>query len=56
LYEKQEAIAEHIKAREAYHKSLPKNGIGAINQHTGEVETHYPPAKTSTTSVAVTLK
>jgi hypothetical protein len=56
LYEKQEAIAEHIKAREAYHKSLPKNGIGAINPSTGEVETHYPPAKTSTTSVAVTLK
>jgi hypothetical protein len=56
LYEKQAAIAEHIKAREAYHRSLPKNGIGAINKNTGEVETHYPPAKTSTTSVAVTLK
>jgi hypothetical protein len=45
-----------IKAREAYHKSLPKNGIGVIHPETGEVETHYPPAKTSTTSVAVTLK
>jgi hypothetical protein len=24
--------------------------------YTGELETHYPPAKSSTTSVAVTLK
>jgi hypothetical protein len=56
LYERQEVIAEMIKAREAYHRSLPKTGIGAIHPSTGEVETHYPPAKTSTTSVAVTLK
>jgi hypothetical protein len=56
LYERQEVIAEMIKAREAYHRSLPKTGIGALHPSTGEVETHYPPAKTSTTSVAVTLK
>jgi hypothetical protein len=56
LYEKQAAIAEHIKAREAYHRSLPTSGIQALNPATGEVETQYPPIKTSTTSVAVTLK
>ena len=56
LYERQEVIAEMIKDREDYHRSLPKTGIGAIHPETGEVETHYPPAKTSTTSVAVTLK
>jgi hypothetical protein len=47
---------EKIKALELYHRSLPTSGIKTVNQHTGEVETHYPPAKTSTTSVAVTLK
>lgn len=56
LYEKQEAINYAIKEFEAYHKGLPTSGIQVLNPSTGEVETHYPPAKTSTTSVAVTLK
>jgi hypothetical protein len=56
LYKQQEAISERIKALETYHKGLPTSGIQVLNPATGEVETHYPPAKTSTTSVAVTLK
>jgi hypothetical protein len=56
LYEKQEAINDAIKDLEMYHKQLPTSGIQVVIQSTGEVETHYPPAKTSTTSVAVTLK
>ena len=56
LYEKQDAINDAIKGLETYHKGLPTSGIQVLIQHTGEVETHYPPAKTSTTSVAVTLK
>jgi len=56
LYEKQEAINDAIKDIEMYHKQLPTSGIQVVIQSTGEVETHYPPAKTSTTSVAVTLK
>jgi hypothetical protein len=56
LYQKQEAINDAIKEHEAYHKPLPTSGIQVLNPSTGEVETHYPPAKTSTTSVAVTLK
>jgi hypothetical protein len=56
LYKQQEATAEHIKVWETYHKGLPASGIQVLNPSTGEVETHYPPAKTSTTSVAVTLK
>lgn len=56
LYKKQNAINDAIKELEAYLKPLPKSGIQVINESTGEVETHYPPAKTSTTSVAVTLK
>ena len=56
LYEKQDAINDAIKDLEMYHKQLPTSGIQVVIQATGEVETHYPPAKTSTTSVAVTLK
>jgi len=56
LYEKQAAINDAIKELEAYLKPLPTSGIQVLNPSTGEVETHYPPAKTSTTSVAVTLK
>ena len=56
LYEKQEAINDAIKDLEMYHKQLPKYGISVVIQSTGEVKTHYPPAKTSTTSVAVFLK
>ena len=56
MYRQQELIAAKIKELETYHKGLPSSGIQVLNPTTGEVETHYPPAKTSTTSVAVTLK
>lgn len=56
LYKYQEQINDDIKEYEAYLKSLPTSGVQVLNPTTGEVETHYPPAKTSTTSVAVTLK
>lgn len=56
LYEHQERFSAVIKEHETYHKGLPSSGIQVVIQSTGEVETHYPPAKTSTTSVAVTLK
>jgi hypothetical protein len=56
LYEKQKTINSAIKVYEEYHKPLPASGIQVVHPETGEVETHYPPAKTSTTSVAVTLK
>jgi hypothetical protein len=56
MYRQQEITAAEIKILETYHKGLPSSGIQVLNPSTGEVETHYPPAKTSTTSVAVTLK
>jgi hypothetical protein len=52
LYDQQ----KEIEAIETYHKGLPSAGVQVVLSETGEVETHYPPAKTSTTSVAVTLK
>jgi hypothetical protein len=56
LYEDKSLIDEAIKSIETYHKGLPSAGVQVVLSETGEVETHYPPAKTSTTSVAVTLK
>lgn len=56
LYERQDAINDAIKELEDYHKSLPTSGIEVLDPVSGEVETHYPPAKSSTTSVAFTLK
>jgi hypothetical protein len=56
LYDQQKAIEERIKVIETYHKGLPSAGVQVLVHPHGELETHYPPAKTSTTSVAVTLK
>jgi hypothetical protein len=69
LYKQQEILTEFIKELETYHKAIPASGVvnfvqkryvnpdgSVVIESTGEVETHYPPAKTSTTSVAVTLK
>lgn len=56
LYVHAANIDSRIKVLESYLKGLPASGIQVLNPSTGEVETHYPPAKTSTTSVAVTLK
>ena len=69
LYRKQEAINDEIKEWEAYLKAIPASGVvnfvqkryenpdgSVVIESTGEVEMHYPPVKTSTTSVAVTLK
>jgi hypothetical protein len=56
LYDERNAVDDKIKQHETYHKGLPSSGLNVVLAFTGEVETHYPPAKTSTTSVAVTLK
>jgi hypothetical protein len=56
MYNHRDNFDAEIKDFEAYFKALPASGVQAVHPSTGEVETHYPPAKTSTTSVAVTLK
>jgi hypothetical protein len=56
LYNLQKDIEAEIKSFETYHKGLPAIGLSVVDTGSGELETHYPPAKTSTTSVAVTLK
>ena len=45
-----------LKERETMLKTLPTKGMDIVDPSTGELVTIYPPSKTSTTSVAVTLK
>jgi hypothetical protein len=49
LKDKQKAVEAHLKV-------LPAEGIEIISNETGEVIKMFPPVKTSTTSIAVTLK
>jgi hypothetical protein len=49
-------IKELQKEREKFLKSLPAEGIEIVSNETGEVIKLYPPSKSSTTSIAVTLK
>jgi hypothetical protein len=55
LQQQAEAINAKLKTRQEFIKSLPIEGIDVITTE-GEVTRIYPPAKSSTTSVVVTLK
>jgi hypothetical protein len=50
------SLKESQKDREKFLKSMPVDGIEIVNHDSGEVLRIYPPVKTSTTSIAVTLK
>lgn len=56
LYEQQEIIGKAVKDRETMLKTVSEKGMILTDEETGETFTVYPPAKSSTTSVAVTLK
>lgn len=56
LYEKQAEFDAAVKAREAMLKTISEKGMIITDEESGETFTVYPPAKTSTTSVAITLK
>jgi len=49
-------LNEQVKQRQAFLKSVPASGVSILIEETGESVTVYPPSKSSTTSVAVTLK
>lgn len=58
--EKLKAAAEDakkkLKEREDFLKLAPSDGTSLVDQESGEVITIFPPAKSSTTSVTVSLK
>lgn len=56
LLSQQEAIKEKIKAKQDFLKTVPLEGLLITSEATGETFKVYPPAKSSTTSVAVSLK
>lgn len=56
LYTEQDRIKEEIKKREQFIKTIPIEGIEVIQSETGEITHIYPPSKSSTTTVVVTLK
>lgn len=56
LYNHQEMTEAKIKARETLLKATSEKGMIITDDQTGETFTVYPPAKSSTTSVAITLK
>lgn len=55
LYTKQEELNAEIEKAEKFLKALPIEGIQRVDEN-GEVVMLYPPSKTSTTTVSVTLK
>lgn len=55
LHAELEAIKAKVKVREDFLKKVPAGGLLVTDPETGETTMVYPPAKTSTTSVAVSL-
>ena len=49
-------LKEQVKQRENYLKNVPIESVDVLDSDTGEVVRIYPPSKTSTTSVVVTMK
>jgi hypothetical protein len=56
LTKQMEEISTKLKAKQDFLKTVPVSGMVITNEETGETYKVYPPAKSSTTSVAVTLK
>lgn len=56
LYQRQEDIDKVIKARETMLKATSEKGMIITDEETGETFTVYPPSKSSSTNVAITLK
>jgi hypothetical protein len=56
LLEQQARINEAVKERKAYLNSITKPTDVLLSKEDGEIATIYPPIKTSTTGVSVSLK
>lgn len=56
LEQRAEAASKELKERQDWLKKMPQDGVIVTDELTGETEKVFPPAKTSTTSIAVSLK
>ena len=56
LLQQSESIKEKLKTRQDFLKKVPISGMAIIDESTGETYKVYPPFKTSTTAVAVSLR
>lgn len=56
LEEMKAKLEEQIKKHQTFLKTLPLSGKTILNEETGEAVTMYPPSKSSTTGLAITLK
>ena len=56
LYTQQSELDGKVKDRESMLKTVPQKGMIVTDEETGETFTVYPPSKSSTTNVSVTLK
>lgn len=56
LHRQQAELDAKVKARETMLKTVSDKGMILTDEATGETFTVYPPSKSSTTSVAITLK
>jgi len=56
LQAKLDELTKQVKDRQTFLKTVPYEGMTIIIEETGEAVTLYPPSKSSTTSVSVTLK
>lgn len=55
LLQEKETLDAKIKEREKFLRNLPREGIEATDETTGEITRIYPPARSSTTNIAITL-
>lgn len=56
LTQQQESTDKAVKDRQTFLKTIPVKGLVVTDDETGETFTVYPPAKSSTTNVAISLK
>jgi hypothetical protein len=56
LITQKQALDAKVKERENYLKNIPYEGVQVLNEVTGETYKVFPPSKSSTTSIAVSLK
>lgn len=56
LLAQQAELDKTVKARQDMLKTIPAKGMIITDESTGDTFTVYPPAKSSSTSVAITLK